>query len=173
MFSCEFCQIFKNNYIIANFSCNICFSLKLQIKGKERQLLLCIFLMFLTSLQTTVIFAAILSWLDINPRIFSKSSWFLKTVKNFFIPSNSLLYLQKHLTNQNNNYIFIIRKDWNFAISSCIKSWKFSSSFIFNFNSSHFQNILYCKIALDGGFLATPIVLVSYKCSKNTMGQKI
>ena len=48
---------------------------------------------------------------DKNPRFFKKTLSFT-TSKNFYIVSNSLLYLRKYLINQNENCIFMTRKDW-------------------------------------------------------------
>ena len=61
-----------------------------------------------------------------KPPVVSETSWFLKSVKTPYIPSNSLLYLRKYLINQNKIDIFMIRKNLSFCN---IKSRKFSCSF--------------------------------------------
>ena len=45
----------------------------------------------------------IMTYFDTNLRFFPKKRWYLKTAKAFYIPSNFLLYIWKHLINQNKN----------------------------------------------------------------------
>ena len=53
-----------------------------------------------------------------KPPFFSKKRWFLKTVESSYVPSHSLLYLQKYLMNHNKIYILMIRK---FAICDALR----------------------------------------------------
>ena len=55
----------------------------------------------------------IMTCLDANP-FFPEKRWFSKTVKTSYKHSYSLLFLWEYLINQNQNCVFMIRKDWSF-----------------------------------------------------------
>ena len=79
----------------------------------------------------------IMTYFDTNLRFFPKKRWYLKTAKAFYIPSNLLLYIWKHLINQNKNKTWMIIKDWTFygqnlqSVAILHKNWEFLSSYFF------------------------------------------
>ena len=99
---------------------------------------------------------------------FSKKHWMLKTVKTSYISANSFLYLWKYLVKQNENYIFMIRKDWRFRdqnlqLKSVVildKKLKIFILIFFSFNSFFFQNIFHCNIPLGRVFQRYQIYLI-------------
>ena len=113
----------------------------------------------------------ILTCLDTILRFFSKKRCFLEAVKTSYIPPKlSLIHLRKYLISQNKNYIFMIRKNWNFCdqnlqfVATLLKCFKIFNFMFFNFDSSFFQNIFQCNIPLGRGFSTIPNLLNSLKC---------
>ena len=98
----------------------------------------------------------IMTYFDTNLRFFPKKRWFLKTAKTFYIPSNFLLYIRKHLIIQNKNKTWMIIKDWTFydqnlqSVAILHKNWEFLSSYFLTFIILFFffQNIFRCNIPL-------------------------
>lgn len=66
-----------------------------------------------TTLKTTTILQTY--WhAQIQTHVLFSKAFISKTVKTPYIPSNSLLYVQKSFTNYNKNYMFVIGKNWSF-----------------------------------------------------------
>ena len=91
---------------------------------------------------------AILTYSDTTYTPTYKLLVFLKSISScYYIPSNSLLYLQKYAIDEYKNYIFMFGKDWSFCNQNLQyaailhKKFKIFIFICFNFNSTFFSII--------------------------------
>ena len=130
-------------------------------------------LMFL-SLKTTIILLLCIEMVRCKTCFFSRKHWFFKIVMISY--NNLWLIPSEYLRHQNENYVFMIRRNWSFYDQNLqfagILMFKIFIFIFFNFNFSLLQNIFEGNIPLGCYFPRKPSLLNSFKCLKSFNGPK-